>query len=422
MRILPLLLLWLALWPVCSPAQSPTPLRQVIVLNGGAFGSADRLAAVAAYSPVTTVADTFDRIGRTSAQALLLNGNDLFVLAQDSLVRYDLLTRTRQAAAAFPRSSGLSLAYYPAKDQLLVGGWYAFSASAADSQLVVYDARTLAVAYVVAQVGTYVSDIAVVGDTAYLAQNVTRADFSADSAGQLAVVDLAAATLVRRDTLPNDGSNIGRIFVRGDSLLLVGSRALGHYYPARRQYTHLPLAFEVATGNGSVMQRVGDTLFALVEGRVAALHAGSGQAIDLSIIDTAASRFAYDPTGGRFYVTYSNFAAQTHAGYVFGRGGTFLRPLPVGIAPEALGLYYAPLPSVVAAPLPPLRLYPNPATNLLRWDGNARAERLCDAWGRTLPLLQTNPQALDVRTLPAGVYWLVLRHGAVTTRHRLVRR
>ncbi|MGB3618001.1 MAG: T9SS type A sorting domain-containing protein [Catalinimonas sp.] len=411
-----LLLLCLFLLSAAALRAQSTVLRQVIVLNGGAFGT-DFTAVVGTYDPETSSADTLDRIGTTSIQNLLVRGDDLYVLAADSIVRYDLATRTRVAATAFGGVSTLSAAYYPAGDQLLVGNWFGRT----DSSLYVYDAQTLALDYVVAEIGPNVADIMVVGDSAYVAQNQTSSSFS-DTAGTLAVVDLAERTFVRSVALANEGNNVSRVYLRGDSLLVVGADGLGYYRPATGSYTHHPLAAPIVTTYGSVMQLVGDTLFAIdaATTTIGALRADDGAVIEAAIVDTTLSRFVYDTLAGRFYVTYSDFVTRTHEGYVYDRTGDFLRVMPVGISPEALALDYETVTSARSPRTISLHLYPNPAATVVRWDTPARAVRLYDARGRQRRVVLHDARALDVSTCAPGVYWLEVETSEALLRGRVV--
>lgn len=75
--------------------------QKVILVNGGQFGNNAENVSVISYDVTTKVYNTIDSIGTQSVQDLLIDGNSAFVAAQDSIVKYDLVTQSRVAAASF---------------------------------------------------------------------------------------------------------------------------------------------------------------------------------------------------------------------------------------------------------------------------------------------------------------------------------
>ena len=165
--------------------------QSIIVVNGGLFGSSTAFANVSIEDLTTNNFAHIDSIYVNSIQDVLVDGQYVYVGAQDSIVKYDWTTKTRLAAEAFVGGSTINIEKY--NNYILVGNWYApfGSPSPFNQHFTFYDATTLALVDSVPAVTMPAKDFVVVGDYAYISQNNgTGAPNYADTLGYLAVVDL----------------------------------------------------------------------------------------------------------------------------------------------------------------------------------------------------------------------------------------
>lgn len=199
----------------CNCTSYGTLPKELLILNGGQYGNPQEDITLIGYNPFTGATRISDTIRSQSIQALLVEGNFAYIAAEDSLVKISLTDFTRVAQTRFPGASTYSLALY--NNQLLVGNWY----GQADSNLYVFDKTDLTLDYVVPQIEQGVKGIAIIGDTAYLAQNLNDANYS-DSAGYLSLVYLPTGTFIKN--VPGDGvSDIGKLQNYAGGFIGIGS-------------------------------------------------------------------------------------------------------------------------------------------------------------------------------------------------------
>ena len=356
-------LLLLALLGALCPALPAQPLlKQVLVANGGRFLDPTDNANLLVWNPQTGLTSPLDTVQTQSVQDLLVEDHFAYLAAQDSLVRYDLTTGQRLAAAAFGAPSTIHLGRYG--DYLLVGNWYApFGWTGPyPNHFRLFDAETLAFVDSIPQVAQGARDFVVLGDTAYIAQNYTTASFT-DSAGYLSVVDLRTRTYVRDITFPNQGQDLGR-------LLLVDS-VIYAFNPASDTRTTYdirdgsrstqPVGADIQTRDtGPQLARADSLVYLKLNGGLGSLDYRTGAVVDTLLIDTVVTAFAFDPLAGHFYLSQTDFFSFTQ-GAIYDLNGVKLSSLAVGSSPEAIALAYNERPlaqpeTVMAAANTPLRL------------------------------------------------------------------
>jgi len=329
-----LLLLATVLWANVANAQATAPyLKEVLILNGGQYGNPQENITLIGYDPFTGATRISDTIHSQSIQALLIEGNFAYIAAEDSLVKIDLTDFGRVAQARFPGASTYSLALH--NNQLLVGNWY----GQADSNLYVYDKSDLTLEYVVPQIEQGVKGIAIIGDTAYLAQNLNDANYS-DSAGYLSLVYLPTGTFIKN--VPGDGvSDIGKLQNYAGGFIGIGSATdmASFYDPTDGSLNVNPIGVDVTGGYGSLLQLVKDTLFGVFNDKIGSINVTNGNVINPSLVDTLITSFVYDTLSQNFYVTQTDYFSYTR-GIVFNKAGAAIDTFLVGYAPEAMSLVY----------------------------------------------------------------------------------
>ncbi len=403
-----------ALLFLANAALAQTPyLKEVFILNGGQYGNPQEDVVLIGVDPATGTTRTSDTIHTESIQDLLIDGDFAFVAAQDSLVKIDLSDLSRVAAVAFPGASTNVLATY--QNQLLVANFH----SQTDSNLYVFNKTTLALEHIVGGILQGVKGIAIIGDTAYLAQNLTSSSWS-DSAGYLALVYLPTGTFVKN--IPGDNvSDIGNLFVHNGNIVGLGSASdkLTTYSPANGTLQQDALGIDLEGSYGSKLQLVGDTLFAIFGGKIGSYNLATQSVINASIVDTLITAFAYDTLNGDFYVTQTDYFSYTR-GIVFNNNGTAIDTFPVGYSPEVIKLHYGTFVGVEEIAVTEFTLYPNPTTGNLwvRLDNSETATLLLrDFTGRVLQTLDVavgTPTSVDLSNLATGIYLLQSTDGKTT--------
>ncbi|RMG73619.1 MAG: T9SS C-terminal target domain-containing protein, partial [Bacteroidetes bacterium] len=334
-------LLLVLLGALCPALPAQPLLKQVLVANGGRFLDPTDNANLLVWNPQTGLASSVDTVQTQSIQDLLVEDHFAYLAAQDSIVRYDLTTGQRLAAAAFGAPSTIHLGRYG--DYLLVGNWYApFGWTGPyPNHFRLFDAGTLAFVDSIPQVAQGARDFVVLGDTAYIAQNYTTASYT-DSAGYLSVVDLRTRTYVRDITFPNQGQDLGR-------LLLVDS-VIYAFNPASDTRTTYdirdgsrstqPVGADIQTRDtGPQLARADSLVYLKLNGGLGSLAYRTGAVVDTLLIDTVVTAFAFDPLAGHFYLSQTDFFSFTQ-GAIYDLNGVKLSSLPVGSSPEAIALAY----------------------------------------------------------------------------------
>lgn len=329
-----LLLLATILWANFASAQATAPyLKEVLILNGGQYGNPQEDIALLGYNPFTGDTRISDTIHSQSIQDLLIEGDFAFIAAQDSIVKIRLSDFSRVASASFPGPSTNVLATH--QDKLLVGNFYGQT----DSNLYVYNKNTLVLEHIVGGIVKGVKGIALIGDTAYLAQNLTTPSYT-DSAGYLALVHVPTGTFIKN--VQGDGvSDIGKLLSYAGGVIGVGSAAdaATFYDPTDGSLSINPIGVDVAGGYGSLLQLVKDTMFGVYDSKIGSIDVSNGNIINANIVDTVVTAFAYDTLNQLFYVTQTDYFSYTR-GLVFDKTGAVIDTFLVGAAPEAIKLVY----------------------------------------------------------------------------------
>lgn len=421
MQRLSTLLLFLAISLNFAQAQT----QSIIVVNGGIFGTTN-YANVTIEDLQNSVLQTIGTIQETSIQDVLVDSQYVYVAAQDSIVKYNWITRTRVAAAAFGAPSTVKLGLH--NGRLLVGNWYApfgFSGTYTN-HFRMFDANTLTFIDSIPEITKAADDFVIVGDYAYIAQNNTTSSF-ADTLGYLAVVDLTTYTFVRYDTLNTMGYEIGRLAVEGNMIYALNkaSNTISSYNTATQAKATQTTTIDIKTAT------YGPTLFTTGSGvwyfpydnGIGSYNLATNTVINADIL-TIAGGFSYvmDTDSTKFYVSRINFSDQTmNSGRIYDMNGDSIGQYQVGFSPEAMAL----VSNTVIGSTTTLakgeelayQLYPNPTSTQLTValeEASVGNIQIFNQVGQVIyqQAYEGNQIELNVSHLTAGAYWIAVQNSA----------
>jgi hypothetical protein len=328
-------LLFLILFGLLSGLSAQLLTERVLIANGGEFFNPNLNVSLTSWDPQTGQLQVLDTVLSSSVQDLLVEGNTAYLAAQDSIIRYELPSGRRLAAAAFGAPSTAKLALYG--DFLLVGNWYGRSSS----NLLFFDKTSLSLVDSIPQVRQGARDFVIVGDTAYVGQNYTN-QFFGDSAGYLSLVDLTNRQWVRDVALdPADG--LGRVVAyQGIVYGLNPNNETITRYEVRsgqvlpKQFTGIDL--QTGTVGPQLVQRDSLVITEMNNG-IGVFDLKNNRVVDTTLIDTFATAFVQDSLSGHFYLTQTDFSTYSQ-GRIFDGNGNRQGSFPTGVAPEALAVVY----------------------------------------------------------------------------------
>jgi len=433
--------------PHAQAQRSDPYYPRFIIVNGGLFGGSD-YANVGVYNGSNNTFWSIDTVRVNSVQDLHIEqynntasaGQHIgYLAAQDSIIKYDFLIGQRLGAVAF--GGVLTSRLRTSGDYLLVGNTY----GSTNNNLRIFDKNTLAYIDSVPEIAHGVKDIVVVGDTAFIVQNLN--DFSTnfvDSLGYISAVRVSTQEWLYNDTLNANGYEVGRMVrLHPDSDTLVSVNAVSNtisYYNWRTRQSST-----VAPASGVVLQNLqaGNSMYPYTDffgSMVGAYYMPFNDAIgrydlatntvveDSFIVHGQTTpfvqgfAFTIESQQQNFFLTKIDFVNQANnIGVIYNAQGDSTGTFPVGFSPEILHWTYFISTSVErqSAPQTPiLSAFPNPTRDgfqTLRAQASERERTLLvvDALGRevqrTAWAAGIEQMPIDLSTLAAGTYWLQLR-------------
>lgn len=416
---LPLLLLLSCL---LSTAWSQVP-TQVIVACAGSPDSANHVT-VGTWDITSGNYTVFDSFPGARVQDVFIWGNDAYVCADSSLMRYDIDALQRRAEA---RVYGTNrTAVYNNKVIVTKG----FGTKQGTSYFEVRHAGTLAPSYSLPQFLDHTYGIVIVGDTGY----ISNPGWYFNTTGKLGVVNLANQVFVRSMDMDTMGDLVRPLFLQGDyiySMNIVkynnpqwGFISAYHIPTATFTHTRLAMGLSIAAGVDEGL------LFADLGGNVGTYDLALGQVSDAVLVPGRFAAMALDTVNNHLYLTRTDDATYGRI-YKYSYGGALLDSVETGIGPRALAVDYnvtvgaadptqAP-PSLAVFPNPfgshleiDLRGFADPVSSLGLYDLQGRELRRLDAPGRALHRLHT-------ADLPAGAYLLRAQSRSGTHQFHLVK-
>ncbi len=330
---------------LCSASIFAQSLNEkVIVVNSGLFEFAPPFTdnvTVGSYNPYSKVYHVFDTINSQSAQNIIVDGDNGYVIAETNIVKYNLKTETKTVSGTYLGASPRSLAI--SGNTLMVGNWY----GQVDSFLYAYNASTLLPLYTVKEIDKEVKSILVVGDTAYLAQN-TKGTIDQcggfgcfnDSIGSISLVKISTGTFLGNVVLGEVAAGISELFRYDNKIVSVNTEAnsISIFDITTQTVTTTNLLGDVTKGIGIFNT---NNLHLVYDAKAAIFDLTTLQITtsDLSILASPVS-IAYDPMAARYFQTKTDYSS-------YGSLVSNISPsssqdsISVGISPEHIALFYS---------------------------------------------------------------------------------
>jgi hypothetical protein len=395
--------------------------QQLIVVNGGLFGSSTEFANVGIYNSANGSYSNLDTIRTNSVQDVLVEDNRyIYVAAQDSIVKYDLWLGERIAAAGFGSVSTIRLGLYA--DKLLVGNWY----GASEGNLRIFDKNTLSYIDSIPEISMGASDFLVIGNKAYIAQNNVNSSWS-DTLGYIAVVDLDSSRFLYNDTLSTLGDEIGRLVNVGDTAIYtlngVGNTISMLHLSSGNKQTQAAAALLYPKSVGGTIFHDGSNWFLPFNNGIGTYDLVNNTVVNADIVILPSMynfAFGVDVNAGKIYVSNFDYSNQANnIGMVYNLSGDSTAVFPVGLSPEVLGI----LKSNVSlgnfannSVQFDFQLFPNPCSELLNISSSTEigSVRISDISGRVLlekQGIENNTFQIGTALLPKGIYLITVGKG-----------
>ena len=307
-------------------------LLKTFIINGGVYSNDADHVSVSYYNPDAEQYEVIDSIYTQSTQDALLEGANLYVCAEDSLIRYDVESMTRKAGTEI---SGLNqLEVY--EDKLLLTRQYPVTTQS----LKILDKTSLETLETVELSGEAAGMVTYM-DSAYVAVPGAWGT----QAGKLAVVDLTSLELSREINFGADAQGLKEVFRKNDMIYTVNtnfSDAEENSFSVSR-YDVFEDEVETTVINGDYYGYYGNSVMAYdkiyipLSATIASYDINTEEA-NFNFIEQTPAAVEYDPANDYLHITESDF--ETYGNYrVYNLEGEQVQEqVDVGIAPEAMAL------------------------------------------------------------------------------------
>lgn len=346
-----------------SNAQAVQYLHQAIIANSGIFEFSPPYqdkATIGAYNPQTNNYTIFDTIQVESVQDIVIDSMYAYVAAEDSIVKYNLITYQREAIAYFPGIKKLEIS----DNNLMVGKWYG-----SGDFFAVFNKQNLQQVFSVSQVNETVNGMTFLNDTMYVAYNLKGTidlfppwEVYADSIGKLAVIHVPSQTFIRDIILGENAAGAGKTFVYNTSVYTICTETgyLFKYHPQ----TGTIDSFNV--GIQSYIRLNGNVLYANFSSGVSAFELNTHTLLPSPSFQFNSIKATFDHQNNNFYFTDTDYFSYGRLYRVNGLNGTVIDSTELGISPEAIALDFRLNVSMNELEIQnKISVYPNPFNNRL---------------------------------------------------------
>jgi len=399
--------------------------QKTIIVNGGKFGDPSEQVNVMIYDTKTDVSTVIDTIHTPSVQDILIDDTLAYVVAQDSIVLYNLKTELRIAATDFPGASTKTMAI--SGNELLVGNWYGQDSA----NLYFYDKSNLNYIDSIQGVSKGAKSILIKDGFAYIPQN-SQSNWQ-DTLGNIIRIDIANRNITDTIEVTSYTLDMGQLVMQPNGLGFYSINSISNTITsvdfATLTATNTTFNQNFKVGSRSQYSIFKDTIFLKMNQGIGAINLNNLSVIDSVIIDTVVTAFTYDTLNSKFYVTQTDYNAYTQ-GRVYDRAGSRIDTLKVGFSPEVIEMYYAPtstsLVEFTAVKQIDVTIYPNPTTDFVtvavKDDAKVDVVMLYNQNGQLVMSrsFTGKQQMIQLQDLDRGIYFLQLRGENVLSNQKII--
>ncbi len=327
---------------VGQAAAQDLKLKQTLVLSGGTFEQSppyqDR-ASVAFYKPDNQSYEFADSIYVESVQDAVIKGDNAYLAAEDSLIKYDLQNYKRDEIQTFEKSTFLSIN----GNKLLAGNRQGF---APDPELPFVNGWTIpgldsTLTAPTDSLYEGLGDALIHNDKLYISHNIGKVNAFSDSLGFLAVYDLQNEKFEKNHRLYDTGAGIGELFYHNGNILGICGR--------NGQIMSLDIQSEQITYNNySLSGTIGvfdDKLYGYnFSNEIIAYDITTEQTQNTGIQfsssqNNSVNAFNYDTLNDQFYIAQTNFF-DTGFLQIYNADGSLDTAFPTNVSPNSIAFDY----------------------------------------------------------------------------------
>lgn len=386
-------------------------VHQILIGNGGSFGTPGNKIKVGGYDPSAKKYATFDSFAGNSVTEFLTEGNITYLATDAGIYKYDLDNNTRitnNTASGIRRMASYGQ-YIVAtvNDYITTTRLKIFKKS--DLSLVYKDSMLLANGTL-----TIGEGIAVIGDTAYIALEGNYPKYG--DTGRIAVYDLKNKKQKRNITLDTATKGISNLYTDGKAVIGVTASN----YSRVTVYTISTNTFQILTPSSTFDYSGGfgfynNMLFAGFSDGIGTYNV-SGKSYNKVIANAYMAGATYDTVNKEIYYTTASYSKAGKC-YAINSIGKVTDSFMVGISPQAVAMDYHIVTGIENTNQTNIdfNLYPNPANNVLNISLGQGAKykiNINDITGKnvlSVNEIQNNFSA-NITDLPMGMYIVTVQN------------
>lgn len=421
-----IILLAIVAMPFALNAQTPGN-RQIITANGGLFEvnlPYNDFVTVQSVDPVTNQVIVFDTIKTQSIQDVIVSGNFAFVAAQDSIVKYDITTYTRQAVALVEGVN--KLAIY--NNLLIITRQYPVT----EKFVQVRSTADLSLLKEFSEISGESAGILVKGTKAYIAVNGGWAGTS----GKIAILDMITVRFEEEIDLGADAIGIFNLFRFKENVVSVNRTPYGgttgslSVLDPTNHFNTTVYNANIGTG----YQVYNKILYVNINGNIGSFDLNTMTVLNPTLIENPAvasfgsiASASLDTLNMKFYVNATDYFSFGQ-GYVYNFSGDSIGAFTSGISNEAMAIDYTSVTGISDGNTSSdLTIFPNPCSTRLSIT-SVPSNSLISIYSIDGQLVfQESVSAaskqfnLDVDLLKNGIFMLVITHNQQIYRSKFVK-
>ncbi len=340
-------------------------VNQIVVGNGGIYNNTDDHVMITGVNPTDFSSTTIGEVIKESMQDLIVVGDYAYVAAEDSLVKFNLNTNTKETAVFHGYLNRL----YHANDMIYVSMRADLNGAPADGKYLKAFDMDLNLVYEADGISADAAGMLMLGDSLYIA---VSGDWSATE-GKFAVAN-SNLSFVREINLGADAVGIIDLFEGDNVIYSVNKSPYGATTGSISTYdltnsTWTTQILENVVGKG--IKKDGDLLYLGLDYGVGSYDLSTSTVINNQIIaDPGSASYIniaaaiFDEINERFYVTITDYFSLGE-GTVYDINGTELGNFDASVSAEAMAIHYVDNTAISKIENNNLSIYPNPAQNFV---------------------------------------------------------